>query len=93
MKYPFDFFLQEKRWLQKHTKNYLIIDKTIYHCGGDCILGHYFSCEEFLNDFHGGSYGSNLYELETTQKKIHAEYFWTSIFEDYEEPVKKCHVC
>lgn len=96
MHYPPNFSREEWRQLQIHPKNYFIIDNTLYHQGGDCILRHYLTHEEAektLNDFHAGACGGHLSGLETSHKILHAGYFWPSIFKDCVEAIKKCHPC
>ena len=46
-----------------------------------------------LNDFHGGACGGHLFGLSTDQKILRMEYFWSSIFKDCVNVVKKCHPC
>ena len=80
----------------KHAKIYLIIDNTLYLCGGYFILHHFLTHEEeekVLNDHHGGAYGAHLSGLTIDQKILHVEYFWPSIFKEYIEEVKKFHPC
>ena len=43
-----------------------------------------------MNDCHSGACGSRLFGMATTQKIIHASYFWPSIFKYCHEAVKKC---
>lgn len=96
MWYPPNFYHEERRQLRLHAKNYLIIDNTLYHRGGDCILRHCLTREEAektLNDCHAGACGGHLSGLETTQKIMHVGYFWLSIFKDCVEAVKICHPC
>jgi hypothetical protein len=49
--------------------------------------------ESVLNDCHKGACGGHLSGLVTTQKILRACYFWTTIFKDCIEVVKKCHPC
>jgi hypothetical protein len=49
--------------------------------------------EFILNDCHLGSYGGHIYGMATTQKILHASYFWLSNFKDCIEAVKKCPLC
>lgn len=96
MWYPPNFSHEERRWLDLHSKDYLIIENTLYHHGVDCILCCFLTREEAektLNDCHGGECGGHLSRLETTQKILHAGYFWPLIFKDCVEVVKKCHSC
>lgn len=46
-----------------------------------------------MNDCHLGACGGHLSRLATTQKILHARYFWPSIFKDCITVVKKCHPC
>ena len=46
-----------------------------------------------MNDFHSGACGGHLYGLANTQKILRAGYFWSSIFKDCINAVKKCHSC
>ena len=50
------------------SKNYLIVDNTLYHHGVDSILRHCLTHDEaevVLNDFHGGACGGHLSRLST----------------------------
>ena len=76
------------------SKNYLIVDNTLYHRGVNSILRRCLTHEEaevVLNDCHGGACGGHLYGLSTAQKILRAIYFWLSIFKDCVNAVKKCH--
>jgi hypothetical protein len=76
------------------AKNYVIIIDTLYWRGVDSILRCCLSFEEaeaVLNDFHSGACGGNLFGLATTQNILLAGYFWSMIFKDCIEAVKKCH--
>ena len=46
-----------------------------------------------LNDFHGGACGGHLSRLSTAQNILRAGYFWSSIFKDCVDAVKRCHPC
>ena len=76
------------------SKNDLIMDNTLYRHGVDSILQRCSTHEEaevVLNDFHGGVCGGHLSGLSTAQKILRAIYFWSSIFKDCVNAVKKCH--
>ena len=78
------------------SKNYLIVDNTLYHRGVDSILRHCLTHDEaevVLNDFHGGACGGHLSGISTAQKILRVGYFWPSIFKDCVNVVKKCHTC
>ena len=52
------------------SKNYLIVDNTLYRRGVDSILRHCLTHDEdkvVLNDFHGGACGGHLFGLSTGQ--------------------------
>jgi hypothetical protein len=49
--------------------------------------------ERVLNDCHLGACGGHLSGMATTQKILHADYFWPSIFKDCIEAVKKFPPC
>ena len=69
----------EQRWLRHVSKNYLIVDNTLYHCGVDSILQCCLTHEEdevVLNDCHGGACGGHLSGLSTAQNILRAGYFW-----------------
>lgn len=71
-------------------------NNTLYHRGGDCTLCHCFTHEEAektLNDYHARECGGHLSRIATTQKIMHARYFWPSIFKDCVKAFKKCHPC
>ena len=76
------------------SKNYLIVDNTLYHRGVDSILHRCLTHDEakvVLNDCHGGECGGHLSRLSAAQKILRAGYFWLSIFKDCVNVVKKCH--
>ena len=78
------------------SKNYLIVDNTLYRRGVDSILRHCLTldkAEVVLNDFHGGACGGHLSGLSTTPKILREGYFWLSIFKHCVNAVKKCHPC
>ena len=75
-------------------KNYLIVDNTLYRCGVDSILRRCLTHKEaevVLNDCHRGACGGHLYGLSTAQNCLRAGYFWSSIFKDCVNAVKRCH--
>ena len=86
----------EWRRLRHVSKNYLIVDNTLYRYGVDSILRRCLTHEQaklVLNDFHGGACGGHLSRLSTAQKILRAGYFWLSIFTDCVNVVKKYHRC
>jgi hypothetical protein len=46
-----------------------------------------------LNDCHTRACVDHLSGLETTQKILHAGYFWSSLIKDCVEVVNKCYPC
>ena len=46
-----------------------------------------------MNDYHSGACGGHLSGMATAQKILHTSYFWTSIFKDCHEVVKKFPPC
>ena len=96
LKVPTHLSWDERRRLRHVSKNYLIVDNTLYHRGVDSILRHCLNHDEVevvLNDFHGGACGGHLSRLSTAQKILREGYFWSSIFKDCVNVVKKCHPC
>ena len=76
------------------SKNDLIVDNTLYHCGVDSILRRCLTHEEVevvLNDFHRGVCGGHLSGISIAQKILRAGYLWLSIFKYCFNAVKKCH--
>ena len=60
------------------SKNYLIVDNTLYRHGVDSILRRCLNHEEaeiVLNNSHGGACGGHLSGLSTSQKILRAGYF------------------
>ena len=60
------------------SKNYLIVDNTLYRCGVDSILQCFLTHEEaevVLNDCHRGACGGHLSGLSTSPKILRAGYF------------------
>ena len=93
---PTHFSRDERRRLRHVSKNYLIVDNTLYRRGVDSLLRRCLTHEEaevVLNDCHGGACGGHLSGLATAQKILRAGYFWPSIFKDCIEAVKRCHPC
>ena len=71
LKVPTHLSWDERRWLRHVSKNYLIVDNTLYHHGVDSILQRCLTHDEaevVLNDCHGGACGGHLSGLSTTQK-------------------------
>ena len=78
------------------SKNYLIVDNTLYRRGVDSILHRCLNHEEaklVLNDCHRGACGGHLSGLSTAQKILRAGYFWSSILKDCVDVVKRFHPC
>ena len=76
------------------SKNYLIVDNTLYRRGVDSILRRCLTHEEaevVLNDCHRGACGGHLSGLPTAQNILRAGYCWQSIVKDCVNAVKKCH--
>ena len=75
---PTHLLRDERRWLRHVSKNYLIVDNTLYRCGVDSILWRCLTHEELevvLNDFHGGACGGHLSGLSTAQNILRSGYF------------------
>ena len=78
LKVPAYLSWDERRRLRHISKNYLIVDNTLYRHGVDSILRCCLTHEEaelVLNDYHGGACGGHLSELSTAQKILRAGYF------------------
>ena len=96
LKVPSRLSRDECRRLRHVAKNYLNVDNTLYRHGVDSILHRCLTHDEaevLLNDYHGGACGGHLSGLSTAQKILRAGYFWSSIFKDYVNAVKKCNPC
>ena len=96
LKVPTHLSRDERRRLRHISKNYIIVDNTLYCRGVDSILFHCLTHEEaevVLNDCHGGACGGHLSGLSTAQKFLRAGYFLPSIFKDCVNAVKKFHPC
>ena len=68
---PTHFSRDERRRLHHVSKNYLIVDNTLYHRGVDSILRHCLTHDEVevvLNDCHRGACGGHLSGISTAQK-------------------------
>ena len=94
LKTPTHLSQDERRRLRHISKNYLIVDNTLYYHGVDSILRCCLTHEEaevVLNDFHGGACGGHLSGLSTAQNILRAGYFWLTIFKDCVDAVKRCH--
>ena len=71
LKVPTHLSWDERRRLRHVSKNYLIVDNTLYRRGVDSILHHCLTHEEaelVLNDCHRGACGGHLYGISTAQK-------------------------
>ena len=82
LKVPTHLSRDERQWLHHVSKNYLIVDNTLYRRGIDCILRHCLTHDEaevVLNDCHGGACGGHLSGISTAQKILRVGYFWPSI--------------
>ena len=78
LKVPSHLSWDERRRLRHVSKNYLIVDNTLYRRGIDSILHCCLTHEEaevVLNDCHGGACGGHLSGLSTSQKFLRAGYF------------------
>ena len=94
LKVPTHLSRDKQRQLHHISKNYLIVDNTLYRRGVDSILHCCLTLDGakvVLNDFHRGACGVHLSGLSTTQKILRVGYFWPSIFKDCVNAVKKCH--
>ena len=72
------------------------MEDNLYLHGVDSILRHCLTHEEdelVLNDCHRGACGGHLSGLYIIQKILRAGYFQPSIFKDFVDVVKKCHLC
>ena len=77
-KTPTHFSRDEQRRLCHISKNYIIVDNTLYHRGVDSILRHCLTHEEakvVLNDCHRGACGGHLSGLSIAQTILRAGYF------------------
>ena len=94
LKVPTHLSRDERRRLCHVAKNYLIVDNTLYRRGVDSILRRCLILDEaevVLNDCHGGACGGHLSGFSIAQKILRASCFWSSIFKDCVNVVKKCH--
>ena len=69
LKVPTHLSQDERRRLHHVSKNYLIVDNTLYRRGVYSILCHCLTHEEaklVLNDFHGRACGGHLSGISTT---------------------------
>ena len=83
LKVPTHLSRDERRRLRHVSKNYLIVDNTLYRRGVDSILRRCLTHEEaevVLNDCHGGACGGHLSGISTSQNILREGYFWSSIF-------------
>ena len=72
------------------------MDNTLYCRGVDSILRRCLTHEEVevvLNDCHGGACGGHLSRLSIAQKILRPGYFWSLIFKDCVDVVKRFHPC
>ena len=92
LKVPTHLSQDERRQLHHVSKNYLIVDNTLYRRGVDSILHHCLTHEEaelVLNDCHRGACGGHLSGISTAQKILRVGYFFSSIFKDCVNEVKR----
>ena len=77
LKIPTHLSRDERRRLCHVSKNYLIVDNTLYYHGVDSILRRCLTHEEaevVLNDCHGGACGGHLFHLSIAQKFLRVGY-------------------
>jgi hypothetical protein len=86
----------ERRCVHYQARQYIIIGDTLYHRGIDsvflCCLT-FVEAEKALNDCHSGACGGHMSGYATSQKILHAGYFWLSLFNDCITAIQKCHAC
>jgi hypothetical protein len=86
----------ERRRILHQSKNYLILDDTLYQRGVDCILCRCLTHEEadiVLNDCHTEACGGHFSGLAKTKNILCTGYFWPTLIKDCIESVKKSHPC
>ena len=78
LKVPTNISWDERGRLRHVSKNYLIVDNTLYLHGVDSILCRCLTHDEVevvLNYFHRGTCGGHLSGLSTSQKILRVGYF------------------
>ena len=78
------------------AKDYLIIGDMLYRHGVDIILRRclpHEEAEKVLYECHSGACGRDLSGYTTTQRILHAGYFWPTIFKDCIFAVRSFHTC
>ena len=78
LKVPTHLSFDERLRLRHVSKNYLIVDNTLYRRGVDSILRRCLTHEEaelVLNDCHGGACGGHLSGLSTAPKNLKSGIF------------------
>ena len=85
---------RQRIWYQ--SQPYYITSDSLYCVSVDSVLHRCLMVEEaerVLNDCHSRACGGHMFGYTTTQKILHAGYFWPSIFKDCILVVRKCHEC
>lgn len=87
--------LDDRRYIPHQYPRYLLIGDDLYCRSVKIVLHHCLTHDEVdkvLNVCHGGACGSHL-RMATTQKIMHINYFWPSLFSDCIEVVKHYPNC
>jgi len=67
------------------VQHYLVLNDALYCHGANTIIEHFITHEEaehVLNDYHARECGDHLSCMSTTQKKLHAGYYWPTLLKD-----------
>jgi hypothetical protein len=86
--------ISEQRRVRYQARQYIILDDTLYRRGIDSVFRRcltFDEAEKALNDCHSGTCGGHMSGYATSQKILHAGYFWPSLFNDCITAVQKCH--
>ena len=93
---PPNLSYKNKRAIRLKAKNFTIIDDVIFRQNYDSILLRCLEkpeAQKVLQELHDGLAGGHFGADTTTQKIIHAGYYWPTLFRDAHEYVRKCRSC
>eukprot|EP00253_Pinus_taeda_P015330 PITA_15330 len=93
---PPNLSYKNKRAIRLKAKNFIIIDGVLFRKNYDSILLgclEKLEAQKVLQELHDGPAGGHFGANTTSQKIIHAGYYWPTLFRDTHEYVRKCRNC
>lgn len=93
---PHEFKYKNKRAFRLKPKHYEIIDNVLFRKNYDFVLLRCLEKAEaqtVLKELHDGPAGGHFGGDTTTQKILHARYYWPTLFKDAHDYMRKCKIC